>query len=118
MADFFTGSIEAAKCGEIVEGKKGEKYLKLGDAFKLHEKSGRYFLNFNYEELTEASKEKSFGNTHYICVSQTKEEREQKVLRKYIGNGKQWVGNDNYQKQGNTQPKTTSESVAEEDLPF
>ena len=81
MADFFTGSIEAAKCGEIVEGKNGEKYLKLGDAFKLHEKSGRYFLNFNYEELTEASKEKSFGNTHYICVSQTKEEREQKENR-------------------------------------
>jgi len=116
--EFFTGSIEATKCGEIIEGKNGEKYLKLGDAFKLHEKSGRYFLNFNYEELTGAAKEKSFGNTHYICVSQTKEEREQKLQRKYIGGGKRWGDNNNYQSTQNQKVKPTSESVAEDDLPF
>lgn len=34
-----------------------------------------------------------FGNTHYIALSQSKEEREAKAARVYIGDGKEYIPN-------------------------
>lgn len=129
--DLFTGGIEAAKLGEVVEI-DNISYLKLdGGAFKKHEKTGKYFLNFMYEEMSEQAKEKAFGSTHYICLTQSKDDRENKVRKTYIGNGKHWGdnnnnnsgGSNNYQKQqgvksGETTDDYSNSPVQEADLPF
>jgi len=57
--------------------------------------------------------EDQYGNTHYIFQSQSKEEREGKTEKNYLGNGKEFVFND--------EPATataTSSSSNEDDLPF
>ena len=38
--------------------------------------------------------EDQFGNTHYVAISQTKEEREAKSPKVYLGNGKEFVFSD------------------------
>lgn len=123
MTDLFTGSIEAIKVGNIKDGKdceSGKMYLELtGSCFKIHEKSGRYFLNFMYEEMKEETKEKAFGSTHYISVTQSKEEREAKLQRKYIGNGKHWINTYNNQEKNEEQKKYVQEEENDsQNLPF
>lgn len=55
--------------------------------------------------------EDQYGNTHYIQVARTKEEREQKVAPVYLGNGKEFIFN-------NTQPATSAAESEDDGLPF
>lgn len=55
--------------------------------------------------------EDQFGNTHYVAISQTKEEREAKTPKVYLGNGKEFVFDSN-----GTKPAAVVDDG--EDLPF
>ena len=56
--------------------------------------------------------ESKYGDTHYVYESQTKDEREAKTPKNYLGNGKEFVFNDN----GGTQTMATE--TVDDDLPF
>lgn len=102
MADFITASICVSDIPReaIKVGKDGKKYISIVIA---PNKDG----------------ENKYGNTHHIYMSQTKEERDAKAERTFIGNGKA------YQPQQSA--PVTAEQVAEmpamsaedaDDLPF
>ena len=75
---------------KIIDGKKG-KYLNLT-------------IGANRDG------EDQYGNTHYAFQSQSKEEREGKAEKNYLGNGKEFVFDN----------ETKAETVTnnEDDLPF
>ena len=54
--------------------------------------------------------ESEYGDTHYVFESQSKEERDAKTPKNYLGNGKEFVFNNN----GGTQTTAT----VDDDLPF
>ena len=54
--------------------------------------------------------ESEYGDTHYVFESQSKEERDAKTPKTYLGNGKEFVFNSNGVNQ-------TTETV-DDDLPF
>ena len=54
--------------------------------------------------------ESEYGDTHYVYESQSKEERDAKTPKTYLGNGKEFVFNSNGVNQ-------TTETV-DDDLPF
>ena len=56
--------------------------------------------------------ESEYGDTHYVFESQSKEERDAKTPKNYLGNGKEFVFNNN----GGTQTMTTE--TVDDDLPF
>lgn len=98
MSDLILGSICLSNIPK-------DEHIKLG-------KDGKKYLNICIAERREPDKH---GNTHTIYVSQTKEEREAKTDKKYIGSGKLYDPN----------PAPTPEQVAEmptaddvDDLPF
>lgn len=49
--------------------------------------NGKAYANITVQELREVDE---YGNTHSVSMSQTKEERDEKVKRTYIGRGKMW----------------------------
>lgn len=73
--------------------------------------NGKKYLNITVASRREADQ---YGNTHTVFVSQTKEERDQKTERTYIGSGKEV----------NLVPAATPEAVNKlpqaevDDLPF
>ena len=104
MADFITASI----CLDKIPKDAG--YIKIG-------KDGKKYISIVIAEMKE---ENEYGNTHYLYMSQTKEERDAKAKRTYIGNGKAY-------KPKEATPPVTAEAVAEmppiseaeaDDLPF
>jgi len=50
--------------------------------------NGKKYLSIVVCKKKEADQ---FGNTHYIALSQSKEEREAKAARVYIGDGKEYI---------------------------
>lgn len=50
--------------------------------------NGKKYLNVTIQDLKEADE---YGNTHSLYVQQTKEEREGKEKRTYIGRGKEVI---------------------------
>lgn len=52
------------------------------------EKNGKKYLNIVVDKRKEVSK---FGETHTVFISQSKEEREAKSDKKYIGGGKEFI---------------------------
>jgi len=68
-----------------------------------------------YANLTVAENmdgESQYGDTHYVFESQSKEEREAKTPKNFVGNGKEFVFN-------NGQVSTpVEESLVDDDLPF
>jgi hypothetical protein len=65
----------------------------------------------------------NYGNNASIYVQQTKEEREAKVQKKYVGNGKvQWtdgtINKAEYVEQPTASIKSTSEKIGNDSLPF
>ena len=56
--------------------------------------------------------ESEYGDTHYVYESQSKEERDAKTPKNYLGNGKEFVFNNN----NGTQTMTTE--AVDDDLPF
>ena len=78
---------------KIVKGKKGQ------------------YLNITVGENRDG--EDQFGNTHYIIQSQTKEEREAKADKNYLGNGKEFVFNNS-----NTPAPAQVADTEDDGLPF
>jgi len=81
---------------KIIEGKKG-KYVNIT-------------VGGNREG------EDQYGNTHYAFQSQSKEEREAKADKNYLGNGKEFVFDND--KKEDVSDDTDSGSNEEDDLPF
>lgn len=76
---------------KIVKGKKGQ------------------YLSITVGENRDG--EDQYGNTHYVFQSLTKEEREAKADKNYLGNGKQFVFND-------SAPAAAAATDDSDDLPF
>lgn len=95
MSSIINVSINLDKIdkSKIIAGKKG-KYLNLTVG-----------ANRNGED--------QFGNTHYVAISQTKEEREAKAPKVYLGNGKEFVFNE-----GNGPAPAPATAGNDGDLPF
>ncbi|MDR2927154.1 MAG: hypothetical protein LBV41_02965 [Cytophagaceae bacterium] len=55
------------------------------DKMKAAEKNGKIYINLVVADRREAD---NYGNTHTLYVSQTKEEREAKANKTYVGQGK------------------------------
>lgn len=93
MSSIINVSINLDKIdkSKIIEGKKG-KYLNLT-------------VGANRDG------EDQYGNTHYVSISQTKEEREAKSPKVYLGNGKEFVF-------GDSNTKKTASVSGSDDLPF
>lgn len=67
------------------------------------------YVNLQVSELKEVDK---YGNTHTVFIEQSKEEREAKAPKIYVGNGKEWQSQ-------NQQPATNESSEqGNTDLPF
>ncbi|MEF9923009.1 MAG: hypothetical protein RR854_00345 [Muribaculaceae bacterium] len=50
--------------------------------------NGKIYANFCIDKRREPDK---FGNTHTVWMQQTKEQRQAKLEKKYIGSGKEYV---------------------------
>ena len=102
MAGIITGGINLSNIpkDKIIDGKKG-KYLPIS-------------ISIN-DELDQ------FGNQGPIMVSQTKEEREAKTAKTYLGNVKVvWTNGDNVAAapRGDAPQSQSKVNVEKEDLPF
>lgn len=75
--------------------------------------NGKKYLNVTVRDLREADE---YGNTHSLYCTQTKEEREAKEKRTYIGRGKEFV----FQSARPSVEEVSELPVAEDldDLPF
>ena len=78
--------------------------------------NGKKYINLVVDKRKEAGK---YGETHTLYVSQTKEEREAKDDKKYVGSGKEYAYNgqhDNASKASGHQAKEQEQS--NDGLPF
>jgi hypothetical protein len=87
------------------------------DNRKKSEKNNKWYTQIVVNELKEIDK---FGNSHCVYTNQTKEEREAKKERVYIGKGKQFLFN---QQQQPTQQQTAPQAQQyvpeqKDELPF
>lgn len=73
MADFITASLCLSDIPKeaIKVGNNGKKYLSI--------------------VIAEGREPDAYGNTHYITLSQTKEQRDAKEKKIYLGNGKAYI---------------------------
>jgi len=58
------------------------------EARKKSEKNNKVYAKFVVDERKEKDK---FDNTHTVYINQSKEEREAKVAKIYVGSGKEFV---------------------------
>ena len=93
--------------GKIINVKVDVTKLDKNKFFKG--KKGTY-ANITVAENMDGESED--GDTHYVYESQSKEERDAKTPKNYLGNGKEFVFNNN----GGTQTMTTE--TVDDDLPF
>ena len=71
-----------------------------------------------YANITVAANmdgESEYGDTHYVFESQSKEEREAKTPKVYLGNGKEFVFGGNGSK---NDPEPVTADMDDEDIPF
>ena len=80
------------------------------DAFKLA-KNGKKYLNFVINKRKEVDK---FGNDLTIQLSQTKEEKESKMAKVYIGQGKTFV----FKNEAKAEPKIENGKINVEENPI
>lgn len=59
-------------------------------------KNGKSYINLICDERREVSQ---YGETHTITLSQSKEEREDKVAKVYVGGGKEYIFENRQQQQ-------------------
>jgi len=100
MASLITASINLSKIdkSKIIEGKKGQ-YLPITIS-----------LNDDLDQ---------FGNQGNMTISQSKEEREAKVDKSYLGNVKVvWTNGDNVAAAPREEQQAQSNSTVKDDLPF
>ena len=60
------------------------------EARKKSEKNGKIYAKFVVDERKEKDK---YDNTHTVYVNQSKEEREAKKEKQYVGSGKEFIFN-------------------------
>lgn len=76
--------------------------------------NGKKYINLVVDKRKEAGK---YGETHTLYVSQSKEEREAKEDKKYVGSGKEYVYNGHQSNTG--QASASNEQQQNNDgLPF
>ena len=76
--------------------------------------NGKKYINLVVDKRKEAGK---YGETHTLYVSQSKEERESKDDKKYVGSGKEYVYNG--QQNNTAQASMSNEQQQSNDgLPF
>lgn len=76
--------------------------------------NGKKYINLVVDKRKEAGK---YGETHTLYVSQSKEEREAKEDKKYVGSGKEYVYNG--QQNNTTQASVSNEQQQSNDgFPF
>jgi hypothetical protein len=100
MASLITASINLSKIdkSKIIEGKKGQ-YLPITIS-----------LNDDLDQ---------FGNQGNMTISQSKEERDAKADKSYLGNVKVvWTNGDNVAAAPREEQQTQSNSTVKDDLPF
>lgn len=80
-------------------------------------RNGKEYINLVLDERREVSQ---FGETHTITLSQSKEEREAKTPKVFVGGGKEYVFERREQPQPQAQPQPARQSGGNEidDLPF
>ena len=85
--------------------------------FKESEKNGKKYLTWVVNERKDAG---TYGETHTVALSQSKEDREAKVKATYVGNGKEYkFGEDKPKQQAdNTPPYSTPIITNADELPF
>ena len=62
--------------------------------------------------------ENQYGDTHSVYESQSKEEREAKMDRVYVGNGKEFIFGGNGETKTAPRPEPVTADVDDEELPF
>lgn len=77
--------------------------------------NGKVYANFCIDERKEPDK---LGNTHSVWISQTKEERQSKAPKKYVGNGKEYNFNSTSSPQSSGLDNFPPQPVDDDDLPF
>ena len=80
-------------------------------------RNGKKYINLVLDERREVSQ---FGETHTITLSQSKEEREAKATKVFVGGGKEYVFERREQPQPKAQPQPARQAGSSEidDLPF
>lgn len=83
---------------------------------KKNEKNGKHYVNVVIDSRKETDK---FGNTHTAYISQSKEQREAKQPKQYVGNGKEFKFNSSSPTPQETTSKPQSNSNDASDfIPF
>jgi hypothetical protein len=83
---------------------------------KKNEKNGKHYVSVVIDSRKETDK---FGNTHTAYISQSKEQREAKQPKSYVGNGKEFKFNSSSPTPETTTSKEITEDAIEEiELPF
>lgn len=107
--------LDDAFAGSIVKGKDGKDYICLSNLVAApfnKDKNGRTYLKVCVASRREPDKN---GNQYTVYLNQTKEQREGKAEKKYVGSGKEITAGS-----GNTKsPAPASDNyVHSGDLPF
>ena len=83
---------------------------------KKNEKNGKHYISLVVDTKKETDQ---FGNTHAVYASQTKEQREAKTPKSYVGNGKEFKFNSSSPTpETTTKPQSSSNDAPVDDLPF
>lgn len=75
------------------------------------EKNGKKYINLVVDALKEKDK---YGKTHTIYLSQSKEEREAKEKKVYVGSGREYV----FEAKSEAKAEAKSEPIPSDNLPF
>ena len=82
---------------------------------KKNEKNGKYYVSVVVDERKETDK---FGNTHTAYISQSKEQREAKQPKSYVGNGKEFKFNSSSPTPETTNKPQSNSNDASDSIPF
>ena len=82
---------------------------------KKNEKNGKHYVSIVVDERKETDK---FGNTHTAYISQSKEQREAKTPKSYVGNGKEFKFNSSFPTPETTTKPQSNSNDASDFIPF
>jgi hypothetical protein len=82
---------------------------------KKSDKNGKYYVSVVVDERKETDK---FGNTHTAYISQSKEQREAKQPKSYVGNGKEFKFNSSSPTPEITEKPQSNSNDASDFIPF
>ena len=85
------------------------------ESITTFEKNGKKYINLVVDEKKEPGQ---YGKTHSVYVSQSKEEREAKTAKVYVGHGKAVNFNANTQSSTNTSGTTKAPQNASNEAEF